>query len=163
MLLSSLLFRTREYPPQWRPGSLQEARGRDSCEIIMCMQWQTPIFFMNHCLVNGIVQWLSHPLISALVTGSSWAELNSAVFIPITVGHPPSDSTQHRHWLENIAQRHLLGESQRPSGQWAHSWLQESLMALFWSKKLRSQLVASGLDQAAGEIGIKALAGTVWP
>lgn len=73
-------------------------------------------------------------------------------------GAPPFDATQHRHCLENIVQRHLLGESQKPSGQWAHSWLQESLMVLFWSKKLRRQLVASGLDRAAGEIGIKVLA-----
>lgn len=79
------------------------------------------------------------------------------------MGHPLSDATQHRHWLENIVQRHLLGESQRPSDQWAHSWLQELLMALSWSKKLRRQLVPSGLDQAAGENEIKALAGTVWP
>lgn len=116
-------------------------------------------FFNEPCLVHRIVQWLSHLLLSALVR----AGLNSAVVIPITMGHPISDATQHRHWLETIVQRHLLGESQRPSGQWAHSWLQESLMALFCSKKLRRHSVASGLDQAAGEIGTKALAGTVWP
>lgn len=48
-----------------------------------------------------------------------------------TSENPLSDATQHRHQLETFVQRHLLVESQRPSGQWAHSWLQESRTALF--------------------------------
>jgi len=77
--------------------------------------------------------------------------------------HPPPDATLCKHRLETVVQRYLLVESQRPSGQWAHSWLQESPTALFWSRQLRRQSVASEPDQAAGEIGTKALAATIWP
>lgn len=80
-----------------------------------------------------------------------------------TSENPLSDTIQHRHQLETFVQRHLLVESQKPSGQWAHSWLQESPTALFWSKELRRRLVASEPDQAAGEIGIKALTATIRP